>query len=106
MIGLVPSMVVAIAVGRSGLNLLLVASQVALSVVLPFVAFPLIMLTSSRSVMRVRKPRNPASEKHSTDIGPAVDPSTAVTDSLEPEVVEVDIVVSVEMFEGVVIGLH
>ncbi|KAF7789206.1 hypothetical protein EIP86_000147 [Pleurotus ostreatoroseus] len=50
------------------------------------------MLTSSKSVMRVRKPRNPESEKHSSDIGPAVDTSTAVTDSLEPEVVEVDIV--------------
>jgi metal iron transporter len=34
----------------------LVASQVALSVVLPFIAFPLIYLTSSEVVMRVRKP--------------------------------------------------
>ncbi|EKM60826.1 uncharacterized protein PHACADRAFT_133651 [Phanerochaete carnosa HHB-10118-sp] len=57
LIGLVPSMVVAIAVGRPGINMLLVASQVALSIVLPFVAFPLIWLTSSKSVMRVKKPR-------------------------------------------------
>jgi metal iron transporter len=56
LIGLVPSMVVAIAVGRPGINTLLVASQVALSIVLPFVAFPLIWLTSSKSVMRVKKP--------------------------------------------------
>ncbi|KAI0076291.1 Nramp-domain-containing protein [Panus rudis PR-1116 ss-1] len=56
LIGLVPSMVVAIAVGRSGIDVLLVASQVALSIVLPFVALPLIYLTSSKSVMRVRKP--------------------------------------------------
>ncbi|GJE87733.1 NRAMP metal ion transporter [Phanerochaete sordida] len=57
LIGLVPSMVVAIAVGRPGINMLLVASQVALSIVLPFVAFPLIWLTSSRRVMRVKTPR-------------------------------------------------
>lgn len=56
MIGLVPSMVVAIGVGKSGIDVLLVASQVALSIVLPFVAFPLIWLTSSKSIMRVRKP--------------------------------------------------
>jgi len=48
--------IVAIAVGRDGINTLLVASQVLLSVVLPFVAFPLIYLTSSEKVMRVRKP--------------------------------------------------
>ena len=49
-------MAVAIAVGRPGINTLLVASQVALSIVLPFVAFPLIWLTSSKSIMRVKKP--------------------------------------------------
>ncbi|KAI0094547.1 Nramp-domain-containing protein [Irpex rosettiformis] len=59
MIGLVPSMVVAIAVGRTGINTLLVASQVALSIVLPFVAFPLIWLTSSKSIMSVKMPRKP-----------------------------------------------
>ena len=53
-------MVVAIAVGRNGIDALLVASQVALSIVLPFVAFPLIYLTSSKSMMRVRKPQPPA----------------------------------------------
>lgn len=53
-------MVVAIAVGRNGIDALLVASQVALSIVLPFVAFPLIYLTSSKSMMRVRKPQSPA----------------------------------------------
>ncbi|KAI0768573.1 natural resistance-associated macrophage protein [Trametes elegans] len=55
-IGLVPSMVVAIAVGREGIDTLLVASQVALSIVLPFVAAPLILLTSSKRVMSVRGP--------------------------------------------------
>jgi len=53
-ISLVPSVVVAISVGRNGISSLLVASQVVLSVVLPFVAFPLIYLTSSEVVMRVR----------------------------------------------------
>lgn len=56
LLGLIPSMIVAVAVGRDGLNTLLVASQVVLSIVLPFVAFPLIYLTSSKSVMRVHKP--------------------------------------------------
>jgi metal iron transporter len=50
-------MVVAVAVGRSGIDTLLVASQVALAIVLPFVTFPLIWLTSSKKVMSVRKPQ-------------------------------------------------
>ncbi|CAA7258760.1 unnamed protein product [Cyclocybe aegerita] len=58
-ISLVPSVVVAIAVGRNGIDNLLVASQVVLSIVLPFVAFPLIYLTSAEIVMRVRKPTPP-----------------------------------------------
>ncbi|KXN83609.1 Manganese transporter SMF1 [Leucoagaricus sp. SymC.cos] len=55
LISLVPSVTVAVAVGRDGINTLLVASQVILSIVLPFVAFPLIYLTSSEKVMRVRE---------------------------------------------------
>jgi metal iron transporter len=35
---------------------MLIASQVVLSIVLPFIIFPLIWLTSSRTVMRVRVP--------------------------------------------------
>ncbi|KAF8649854.1 hypothetical protein AX16_005617 [Volvariella volvacea WC 439] len=54
LISLIPSVAVAVAVGPEGINNLLVASQVVLSVVLPFVAFPLIYLTSSGVVMRVR----------------------------------------------------
>ena len=50
-------MVVAIAVGRSGVDALLVASQVALSIVLPFITFPLLYLTNSKEVMAVKKPR-------------------------------------------------
>lgn len=55
LLGLIPSMVVAIAVGPNGINALLVASQVVLSIILPFVTFPLIYLTSSSRIMKVRK---------------------------------------------------
>lgn len=58
--GLIPSAVVAATVGRAGIDTLLVASQVALSVVLPFVIFPLVYLTSSHTVMRVKIPANDA----------------------------------------------
>ncbi|EIW80368.1 Nramp-domain-containing protein [Coniophora puteana RWD-64-598 SS2] len=57
LLSLIPSMIVAISSGRSGIDTLLVASQVALSVVLPFVAFPLIYLTASKSVMYARRER-------------------------------------------------
>ena len=56
LLSLIPSMAVAVAVGPKGINTMLVASQVVLSVVLPFVVFPLVWLTSSRTVMRVRSP--------------------------------------------------
>lgn len=47
--------------GRSGIDTLLVASQVVLSIVLPFVTLPLIYLTSRFSgVMLVRAPNGPA----------------------------------------------
>jgi metal iron transporter len=48
-------MVVAIALGRPGIDTLLVASQVALAIILPFITFPLIWLTSSKKIMSVRK---------------------------------------------------
>lgn len=54
-LGLIPSMAVAIALGRSGVDALLVASQVALSIVLPFIVFPLLVLTSSSEVMTVKR---------------------------------------------------
>lgn len=55
-IGLVPSMAVAIAAGRNGIDTMLVASQVALSIVLPFIVFPLLYFTSSKVIMSVKKP--------------------------------------------------
>ncbi|KAJ6627937.1 smf Mn2+ and Fe2+ transporter-like protein [Mycena sp. CBHHK59/15] len=56
LIAIIPSMAVAIAVGRPGIDALLVGSQVVLSIVLPFITLPLIFLTSSKTMMRVRKP--------------------------------------------------
>ncbi|KAF8488988.1 smf Mn2+ and Fe2+ transporter [Hysterangium stoloniferum] len=55
LIGLIPSALVAALVGRSGIDALLIASQVVLSIVLPFVIFPLVYLTSSHVVMRVKE---------------------------------------------------
>ena len=54
LLAIIPSMVVAIAVGRPGVNNLLVMSQVVLSIVLPFILFPLIWCTSSKAVMSVK----------------------------------------------------
>ncbi|KAF8481695.1 natural resistance-associated macrophage protein [Russula ochroleuca] len=56
LLGLIPSMVVAVAVGEDGINAMLVASQVVLSIVLPFIVLPLVWLTTSRTVMRVYAP--------------------------------------------------
>ena len=49
-------MVVALAMGRSGIDQLLVASQVVLSIVLPFIMFPLVWLTTNKKIMSVKKP--------------------------------------------------
>ena len=51
-------MVVALALGRSGIDQLLVASQVVLSIVLPFVMLPLLWLTTSKKIMSVKKPES------------------------------------------------
>ncbi|KAF7337619.1 Manganese transporter pdt1 [Mycena sanguinolenta] len=56
LLAVIPSVAVAAAVGRPGINALLVASQVILAIVLPFITLPLIYLTSSKTVMRVRQP--------------------------------------------------
>jgi metal iron transporter len=65
-------MIVAVAVGRPGINALLVISQVILSIVLPFITFPLIYLTSSKSIMRVRKPQpSPTTPGTDTESGEA-----------------------------------
>ncbi|CAG8718305.1 11214_t:CDS:1, partial [Scutellospora calospora] len=48
-----PAMVIASIRGRSGLNDLLVASQVALSLQLPFAVIPLVWFTSNKRFMQV-----------------------------------------------------
>lgn len=69
--GLIPSLVVAVAVGRPGIATLLVASQVVLSIVLPFVTFPLILLTSSKQVMTVYEEVEPVRTSASSDTASA-----------------------------------
>ena len=54
-LAIIPSMAIAIALGIPGINALLVASQVVLSIVLPFVISPLLYCTSNKAIMSVRK---------------------------------------------------
>ncbi|KAK7747294.1 NRAMP-like transporter smf-3 [Cytospora paraplurivora] len=56
-LSIVPSIIVAGAVGRDGLDTALNASQVALSVVLPFISAPLIYFTCMNKYMKVRPGR-------------------------------------------------
>lgn len=55
LLAIIPSMTVAVVLGRAGIDTLLVASQVVLSIVLPFIVFPLLYCTASRTIMSVRK---------------------------------------------------
>jgi len=59
LIGVIPAAVVAAAVGNKGLNTMLVASQVILSVILPTVIFPLVYLCSRKELMVVDGPEIP-----------------------------------------------
>lgn len=88
LLGLVPSMAIAVIMGPSGIDFLLVASQVILSIVLPFITFPLIYLTSSSRIMRVRKPA-----REHTVISPGVEASSlpAVTSfDNDPEIIQTE----------------
>jgi metal iron transporter len=69
-ISITPSIIIAGAVGRKGLSAALNGSQVALSVVLPFVSAPLIYFTCRNKYMTVRVP---ASEAENEDGSIAVD---------------------------------
>jgi metal iron transporter len=55
-LSITPSIIIAGAIGRNGLSAALNASQVALSVILPFVSAPLIYFTCKSSIMRVGGP--------------------------------------------------
>ncbi|KAL0579026.1 Manganese transporter smf1 [Marasmius crinis-equi] len=59
LLAVIPSMAVAVAVGRQGIDTLLVLSQVVLSIVLPFITLPLIYVTSSKKLMSVKVPASP-----------------------------------------------
>lgn len=72
LIGVIPAATVAAAVGPAGLNTMLVASQVLLSVVLPTVIFPLVYLCSREELMTVRGP-----ELSLSDASPPLTTSTA-----------------------------
>lgn len=52
-IAILPCIVVAGIVGRSGLAGVLNASQVALSILLPFITFPIVLFTGQKKIMRV-----------------------------------------------------
>ncbi|WVF66834.1 hypothetical protein IAT40_001576 [Kwoniella sp. CBS 6097] len=56
LIGVIPAAIVASAVGPKGMNTMLVASQVLLSIVLPTVIFPLVYLCSNHEIMTVQGP--------------------------------------------------
>lgn len=62
-IAIVPAMVAACWAGRSGLSQMLVASQVALSIQLPFAVVPLVWFTSSPEVMKMDLIKKPATKK-------------------------------------------
>jgi metal iron transporter len=53
-ISITPSIIIAAAVGKAGLNQALTASQVVLSVILPFVTAPLVWFTCRSHIMTVR----------------------------------------------------
>ncbi|KIX97345.1 uncharacterized protein Z520_06797 [Fonsecaea multimorphosa CBS 102226] len=53
-ISIIPSIIIAAAVGKDGLNSALTASQVCLSVILPFVTAPLLWFTCRSQIMTVR----------------------------------------------------
>jgi metal iron transporter len=73
-ISIIPSIIIAGAVGRSGLSAALEASQVALCVILPFVSAPLIFFTCRAGIMSVwAEPEDPISKKKRITLGDFVE---------------------------------
>ena len=66
-IAITPSIIIAGAVGKEGLDAALNGSQVALSVALPFISAPLIYFTSRNKYMTVNNNRNTAITEDSVD---------------------------------------
>ncbi|KZT73250.1 smf Mn2+ and Fe2+ transporter [Daedalea quercina L-15889] len=90
-LGLIPSVVVAAALGRGGVSTLLIISQDVLSVVLPFIVFPLLWLCSSKQVMSVKRTVRPSMHEKtlsqsSTDSAPGTWSDIDVSDPLTLDV--------------------
>jgi metal iron transporter len=69
-ISIVPSIIIAGAVGRSGLSAALEASQVALCIILPFVSAPLIFFTCRAGIMSVwAEPEDPIRKRELSSYG-------------------------------------
>jgi metal iron transporter len=69
-ISIVPSVIIAASVGKNGLNDALTASQVVLSVILPFVTAPLIYFTCRSHVMTVMtRPSNDGAGEVDGEVG-------------------------------------
>jgi len=71
-------MAVAIGLGRPGIDALLIASQVVLSVVLPFISFPLVYLTSRKDIMSARIPKVQVGEEKDTPLATPRDDDTVL----------------------------
>jgi metal iron transporter len=80
-IAIVPCLIVTGAVGRAGLSATLNASQVALTILLPFLTAPLIYLTSSKKVMTVctNELPNQSNQRRATTVDMANNWYTTVT---------------------------
>ncbi|KAI9095586.1 natural resistance-associated macrophage protein-domain-containing protein [Phlyctochytrium arcticum] len=70
-VAIIPAIVVALVKGESGVNQLLVWSQVVLSLQLPFAVWPLVYFTSRKDIMTIRYQvsAHPPSYDHITDAG-------------------------------------
>ncbi|KAJ7255856.1 NRAMP family [Mycena haematopus] len=82
LLAVIPALAVAIAVGRPGINALLITSQVILAIVLPFITLPLIFLTSSKTFMRVRRPNAIASTVAETEDDDMLDYSSGMATTI------------------------
>ncbi|KAF9819246.1 hypothetical protein IEO21_02285 [Rhodonia placenta] len=87
-LGLIPSMAVAAGLGKPGISALLVISQVVLSIVLPFVVYPLIYITSSKRFMSVKNPVAQRSDGETSSVVVAPDQSNCACTSETKEAAE------------------
>ncbi|KAH3900124.1 related to Manganese transporter SMF1 [Saccharomycodes ludwigii] len=72
-IAIIPCLVVSLCIGKDALNKALNASQVVLSILLPFLSAPLIFFTCKKSIMRVKVPSENTSTNMSLEGGDELD---------------------------------